>query len=463
MSAILTTGAPLTEQNCNSNFATFNFTEGTFCNWTWDGVYCWPPTRANSTIELPCPVGKGLDPTKFAFRRCSSNGTWLGKTATDFHHGWTNYTGCYTSSAHQLLMKLFNSSEEEGKRKIQIAENTRSIEIAGLCVSLFALLISIGIFCRFRSLRNNRTRIHKNLFFAMIIQVLVRLALYIDQAIISNSSRVANLPRFGIENTQILCEASYVLLEYARTASFMWMFIEGFYLNNMVTVTVFQDKSYYCIYKVVGWGIPLIMTGLWALVTAYYMREERCWWGYNLTSFFWILEGPRLAAVSLNFLFLLNIIRVLVVKLRQSHTTELEQLRKGVRAAIVLVPLLGITNVINMTEAPIEHSVWRFLLWSYTTHFLTSFQGFFVAVLYCFFNGEVRMAVNKGFSTYMMSRQQTFPTRRNSVFVSNVEPDSADSNEFLSTSLRRFCCRQQHNSTPQEELLKPVTKLKTNI
>jgi 7 transmembrane receptor (Secretin family). len=34
---------------------------------------------------------------------------------------------------------------------------------------------------------------------------------------------------------QILCEASYVLLEYARTASFMWMFIEGFYLNNMVT------------------------------------------------------------------------------------------------------------------------------------------------------------------------------------------------------------------------------------
>lgn len=32
-----------------------------------------------------------------------------------------------------------------------------------------------------------------------------------------------------------LCEASYVLLEYARTAMFMWMFIEGLYLHNMVT------------------------------------------------------------------------------------------------------------------------------------------------------------------------------------------------------------------------------------
>lgn len=65
-------------------------------------------------------------------------------------------------------------------------------------------------------------------------------------------------------------------------------------------VTVFQDKSYYCMYKMIGWGIPLLMTALWAVVTAYYMREERCWWGYNLTAFFWILEGPRLAAVSVS-------------------------------------------------------------------------------------------------------------------------------------------------------------------
>lgn len=463
MSEILTASPVFTEHHCNKRHSSLNYTDGTFCNWTWDGIYCWPPTAANATVELPCPSGKGLDPNKFAFRRCSSNGSWLGRAATDVNQGWTNYTGCYTSSAHKLLMKLFNSSEAEGKQKIQIAENTRSIEIAGLCMSLFALLISIGIFCRFRSLRNNRTRIHKNLFFAMIIQVLVRLILYIDQAVLRNSSKLANLPRLGIENTQILCEASYVLLEYARTASFMWMFIEGFYLNKMVTVTVFQDKSYYCMYKMIGWGIPLLMTALWAVVTAYYMREERCWWGYNLTAFFWILEGPRLAAVSLNFLFLLNIIRVLVVKLRQSHTTELEQLRKGVRAAIVLVPLLGITNVINMTEAPIEDSVWKFLLWSYTTHFLTSFQGFFVAVLYCFFNGEVRVAVNKGFSTYMMSRQQTFTPRRNSVFVSNVEPESIDSNEFLATNLRRFCCRPLRNTTPQEELLNPVAKSNTNL
>jgi len=61
-----------------------------------------------------------------------------------------------------------------------------------------------------------------------------------------------------------------------------------------------------------------------------------------------------------------------------------------VRAAVVLLPLLGITNVVNMFGGPLERSAWQFALWSYATHFLTSFQGFFIASLYCFLNGEVR-------------------------------------------------------------------------
>lgn len=115
----------------------------------------------------------------------------------------------------------------------------------------------------------------------------------------------------------------------------------------------------------------------------------RCWWGYNFTSIYWILEGPRLAVLLLNFIFLLNIIRVLVVKLRQSHTSEIEQVRKAVRAAIVLIPLLGITNIINMIEAPLHRTPIEFALWSFTTHFLTSSQGLFIATIYCFLNNEV--------------------------------------------------------------------------
>jgi hypothetical protein len=91
---------------------------------------------------------------------------------------------------------------------------------------------------------------------------------------------------------------------------------------------------------------------------------------------------------QLNFIFLLNIIRVLIVKLRQSHTSEVEQARKAVKAAFVLLPLLGITNMLSMTNAPLG-SVSEFAVWSYVTHSLTSFQGFFIAMIYCFLNGEV--------------------------------------------------------------------------
>lgn len=74
-----------------------------------------------------------------------------------------------------------------------------------------------------------------------------------------------------------------------------------------------------------------------------------------------------------------------------NNTTMLYRVRyrKAVRAAVLLLPLLGITNLLNMTKAPLDRSVWEFALWSYTTHFLTSFQGLIIAFLYCFLNGEV--------------------------------------------------------------------------
>ncbi|CAG7734587.1 unnamed protein product, partial [Allacma fusca] len=68
---------------------------------------------------------------------------------------------------------------------------------------------------------------------------------------------------------------------------------------------------------------------------------------------------------------------------------------KAVKAALVLLPLLGLTNLLNMLDAPLERSAVVFGLWSYTTHILTSCQGLILACLYCFWNGEVQLAVKK--------------------------------------------------------------------
>ncbi|XP_023726525.1 PDF receptor [Cryptotermes secundus] len=440
-------------QACVQRFDDYLIPSGDlYCNWTWDYVLCWPPTRAGTTARQRCPSDKGIDPTKFAYKRCSIDGRWEGRTSGGESppQGWTNYTPCFTPEMLQLIKKLYAGSEDAAKVKLDIAERTRVLEIVGFSVSLTALLISLAIFCHFRSLKNSRTRIHKNLFIAMVIQVVIRLTLYIDQAVIRGASSDHHAPGIrtyrlqGIDNTPILCEASYVLLEYARTAMFMWMFIEGLYLHNRITVTVFQENSHYSVYTLIGWGAPVVMTTAWGVTTAMKYSASKCWWGYSLTRYFWILEGPRLGVVVLNFLFLLNIIRVLVVKLRQSHTSELEQVRKAVRAALVLLPLLGITNLVNMTQAPLDRAVWEFALWSYSTHFLTSFQGFFIALLYCFLNGEVRTAVAKSITVYLSLRQFRLTPRRNSAFSGvYISPDNQG---IQSTGCGRFLGQCRHGS-----------------
>lgn len=59
------------------------------------------------------------------------------------------------------------------------------------------------------------------------------------------------------------------------------------------------------------------------------------------------------------------------------------------RAAIVLLPLLGITNSLQMVHSPVDREFLEFAIWTYATTILTAFQGFLVAFIYCFLNHEV--------------------------------------------------------------------------
>ncbi|KAL0106508.1 hypothetical protein PUN28_016307 [Cardiocondyla obscurior] len=446
-----------TREFCSIQYKQFVVPYGElWCNPVWDSLLCWPPTKASTTAKQRCPFVDGFDTTKSVEKKCGYNGRWEAQNGTNTNEelfiGWANYTTCLTPEMLWLHYRVYNNNVE-GDMKMEIAEKTRTLEFVGLSISLVALLASLVIFCRFRSLRNTRTRIHKNLFVAMVVQVLIRLTLYIDMAIYR---RKPHDVQRGIGNTPLLCEASYVLLEYVKTAMFMWMFIEGLFLHNMVTVTVFQETSHYRIYRFVGWGCPVLMTSAWAFIMAFYYHPKskflRCWSGYNLSSYFWILEGPRFALILLNFLFLLNIIRVLVIKLRQSHTSEIEQVLKAVRAAVVLLPLLGITNVLFMIEAPLDN-VSKFAVWSYSTHFLGSFQGLFIATLYCFLNGEVRLALDKTIAVYLSLRKGDLQTRRQSTF-SGCQPQRATSvieikeEETRPIELLRLCCRGKNIPPP---------------
>ncbi|KAG1663006.1 PDF receptor [Nymphon striatum] len=216
-------------------------------------------------------------------------------------------------------------------------------------------------------LRSHKTHIHKNLFLAMLLQVIVRLTIYIDKSIID---KYPNL--HGIDNTDGVCEFFYVFLEYVKTVMFMWFLVEGLYLHQLVAVTL--------------------------QITCFSFNS--CWSYYSLTKYFWIIEGPRFFVISVNLLFLINTLKIIMTTIKDAKSTNPKKIVKALKAGLVLVPLLGLTNVLQMVKAPLHRSAMEFGIWAFASHLLTSFQGVLVSLLYCFFSKEVKVTIKKRWRCY---------------------------------------------------------------
>lgn len=128
--------------------------------------------------------------------------------------GWTNYNHCFLPEIRDLMKQLEAGTRQETERKMWVAHVTRVLELTGLTVSLVSLMASLFIFTYFRlrnlaysfnhftysqptisrrSLQNHRTRIHKNLFLAIGIQVIIRMTLYMDQAVSTPAGKAAGV------------------------------------------------------------------------------------------------------------------------------------------------------------------------------------------------------------------------------------------------------------------------------
>lgn len=108
---------------------------------------------------------------------------------------------------------------------------------------------------------------------------------------------------------------------------------------------------------------------------------------------------------QINIFFLCKIMWLLIIKLRtcQQHhnSTESKQYRKLAKALSVLIPLLGVGYMLLLVTP--THPTLR-VIFKCLQAGLVSTQGFTVAVLYCFFNGEVRNSVKNHFTRFQMRR-----------------------------------------------------------
>ncbi|XP_041941531.1 corticotropin-releasing factor receptor 1 isoform X2 [Alosa sapidissima] len=195
------------------------------------------------------------------------------------------------------------------------------------------------------------------------------------------------------ESNVLWCRVVTAVYNYFHVTNFFWMFGEGCYLHTAIVLTYSTDKLRKWMFICIGWGIPLPIIVAWAVGKLYY-DNEKCWFGKRAGVYTdYIYQGPMILVLVINFVFLFNIVRILMTKLRASTTSETIQYRKAVKATLVLLPLLGITYMLFFVN-PGEDEISQ-IVFIYFNSFLESFQGFFVSVFYCFLNSEVRSVARK--------------------------------------------------------------------
>ncbi|KAF3693293.1 Glucagon receptor [Channa argus] len=106
-------------------------------------------------------------------------------------------------------------------------------------------------------------------------------------------------------------------------------------------------------------------------------------------------ELPKVLSDQVNFFIFIRIIQVLVSKLKAHQMRYTDYKFRLAKSTLTLIPLLGIHEVV-FAALPDEHmsGVLRNINLFFQL-FFNSFQGFLVAILYCFINKEVQAEITK--------------------------------------------------------------------
>ncbi|CAM2105122.1 unnamed protein product [Caretta caretta] len=350
------------------NEATLPILKG--CPGDWDGLSCWPKATFGEVVKVACPgfFEEITNVHGFLQRNCTQEASWSEpyppySIACGFDEG---------SSKGPEDQKSYYSAFWH-------------VYTAGYATSLTSLITALVIFAIFRKFHCTRNYIHMHLFVSFILRAT---AVFIKDAVL-----------FADENmdhclmSTVACKVAVAFFQFSILANFFWLLVEGMYLQTLLLLTFVSDKQYVWWFILIGWGTPSAVMSAWIL-TRIYRQNTGCWDDDDEnTAVLWIIKGPILLSVLMNFTIFVNVIRILVQKLLSpevsgSHSSHFVRLAKS---TLLLIPLFGVHYIV-FAFCPESTGLEARL---YIELGLGSFQGFVVALLYCFLNGEVQAELRK--------------------------------------------------------------------
>ncbi|KAI4886701.1 hypothetical protein NFI96_021387 [Prochilodus magdalenae] len=389
------------QENCTRTLAaTLHTVTGIYCNGTWDAFVCWPHSSPG-IISVPCPpylpwIKEGSPSYLLscssgnAYKICTINGTW--KTKENSSTVWQDRSQCED-------FQFFKDEEDKVFRHSVL----RILSIVGYSLSLTSLSLAVLIMGLLRKLHCTRNYIHMNLFVSFMFRAMAvitkEIILYI---MYSNKPNDENGWNSYTDSTIVLiCKASKVSMQYFVGCNYFWLLVEAIFLHTLLFTAVLTKRSLLKRYMLVGWGTPFLFVAPWTVFKILY-ENKGCWF-IIYKWIWWIIRAPIILSVLVIFCIFLKIIKLLLSKLKADQVKFTDYRYSLARATLVLIPLLGIheivfTVIVDETIQGSHRYVRNFIHLT-----LSSFQGFLVAVLYCFANGEVQAELKNRWQVYLFA------------------------------------------------------------
>ncbi|XP_060830241.1 parathyroid hormone/parathyroid hormone-related peptide receptor-like isoform X1 [Bombus pascuorum] len=401
-----------------------NILSSGWCPEVWDEILCWQSTAPGELAILPCPSYiTGFDVQANASRECMSDGQWFWNSSTN--STWSNYSQCYRNSLVTIVMTLPDSQKNNGTLIKKFFPMVKTISKVGYTVSLFTLVIAFLILVVInlsqigrRKLRCPRNMLHMHLFASFMLRAFMALmkdVLFVSGMALASDVMIKNGNTYWLvdeKENSWLCKVFTSFWQYFILANYFWILMEGLYLHNLVFLALFTDINSSIIgYVCLGWGLPAVFVSCW-IVARLTLDNKYCWTTHENSNLFLLIRVPTMLSILINFGLFVNIVRVLLLKLKSTVSEETQRYKRWAKSTLVLVPLFGVhyTVFLGMSYSiGVDETVE--VVWLFCDQLFASFQGFFVAVLYCFLNGEVRTEVTKAIRSQKLPR---FRTRWNS-------------------------------------------------
>ncbi|XP_046362979.1 PDF receptor-like [Haliotis rufescens] len=349
-----------------------------FCNASFDGYICWPPTLPGMTISRPCPSVDGFTSTGQAYKRCNRNGTWYSPPGNELSV-WTNYTTCVMPDEQEETTPYIPTAAVQ-EVSIDVTVLTNDLLFYFLnCIAALALIIAIIIFGCCIKKWSLRYQILIPLFLSALLISLVSLTFNVMQYVDDPTQSDRSLS----ENPTSCITITY-LRRFSELATYSWLMVLG--INYMIWLRKCNlNRGRLLLSFFLGFGLPVMLASAWVVAVTFFLRSNlACVLYYQLDTTHWITDAPKFLIIAIALLmFFLCMWWATCRPLVAYECTEIRLVLQSVWKVVLLLLLLAAAEVyLTLCAYGIVESV------SIAETIVKGIRPLLIAVMLCFLDTE---------------------------------------------------------------------------